>query len=309
MARHGFKFDEFLRGISNMSITAAMVKDLRERTGAGMMECKKALVECNGDIEAAIEHMRKTGLAKADKKAGRTAAEGLIAIKGSDDGKKAAIVEINCETDFVAKGDDFQNFCNEVAQLALDSAPADLDALLACKMAAGESVADTLKAMIAKIGENMTVRRFALVESNGHVSSYSHGSRIGVLVNMEGGNDELGRDVAMHIAASRPSAVSEADVDPALIEKEKEIFTAQAAESGKPAEIIEKMIGGRINKFLKEITLLGQPFVKDPDTTVEKLLKGAGATVTAFTRFEVGEGIEKKQENFADEVMAQVKGS
>ncbi len=293
-----------------MAITAAMVKDLRERTGAGMMECKKALVECDGDIEAAIEHMRKTGLAKADKKAGRTAAEGLIAIKASDDNKKVAIVEVNCETDFVSKGDDFQNFCDEVAQLALDNSPADMDALLALPMSGGSSVADTLKTMIAKIGENMNVRRFKLMSSeNGHVSSYSHGSRIGVVVSMEGGSDELGRDIAMHIAASRPSAVSEAEVDPALIEKEKEIFTAQAAESGKPAEIIEKMIGGRINKFLKEITLLGQPFVKDPDTTVEKLLKGAGATVLAFERFEVGEGIEKKQENFADEVMAQVKGS
>jgi elongation factor Ts len=293
-----------------MAITAAMVKDLRERTGAGMMECKKALVECDGDIEAAIEHMRKTGLAKADKKAGRTAAEGLIAIQSSDDNKKVAIVEVNCETDFVAKGDDFQNFCNEVAQLALSNEPADLDALLALGMAGGNSVADTLKAMIAKIGENMSVRRFKIVSSaNGQISSYSHGSRIGVVVSMEGGNDELGRDIAMHIAASRPSAVSEADVDPALIEKEKEIFTAQALESGKPAEIVEKMIGGRINKFLKEITLLGQPFVKDPDTTVEKLLKGAGATVVGFERFEVGEGIEKKKENFADEVMAQVKGS
>ena len=293
-----------------MAITAAMVKDLRERTGAGMMECKKALVECDGDIEAAIEHMRKTGLAKADKKAGRTAAEGLISIQASDDNKKVAIVEVNCETDFVSKGDDFQNFCNEVAKLTLDNQPADMDALLALPMSGGASVADTLKTMIAKIGENMNVRRFKLMSSeNGHVSSYSHGSRIGVVVSMEGGNDDLGRDIAMHIAASRPSAVSEAEVDPALIEKEKEIFTAQAAESGKPAEIIEKMIGGRINKFLKEITLLGQPFVKDPDTTVEKLLKGAGATVLAFERFEVGEGIEKKQENFADEVMAQVKGS
>jgi elongation factor Ts len=293
-----------------MAITAAMVKDLRERTGAGMMECKKALVECDGDIEAAIEHMRKTGLAKADKKAGRTAAEGLIAMKASDDNKKLAIVEVNCETDFVAKGDDFQNLCNEVAQLALDNEPADLDALLALPMSGGDSVADTLKAMIAKIGENMGVRRFKVLSSaNGQLASYSHGSRIGVVVDLEGGDAELGRDIAMHIAASKPQAVSADDVDPALIEKEKEIFTAQAQESGKPAEIIEKMIGGRINKFLKEITLLGQPFVKDPDTTVEKLLKGAGASVVAFERFEVGEGIEKKKENFADEVMAQVKGS
>jgi elongation factor Ts len=292
-----------------MAITAAMVKDLRERTGAGMMECKKALVECDGDIDAAIEHMRKTGLAKADKKAGRTAAEGLIVIKPSADNKKAAIVEVNCETDFVAKGDDFQNFCDEVAQLVLDNEPADLEALQATAMSGGDSVADTLKAMIAKIGENMAVRRFKLINAKGELSSYSHGSRIGVVVDLEGGDADLGRDVAMHIAASKPQAVSADDVDPAIIEKEKEIFTAQAKESGKPAEIIEKMIGGRINKFLKEITLLGQPFVKDPDTTVEKLLSGAGAKVAAFERFEVGEGIEKKQENFADEVMAQVKGS
>ncbi len=292
-----------------MSITASMVKDLRERTGAGMMECKKALVECNGDIEAAIEHMRKTGLAKADKKAGRTAAEGLIVIKASGNNKKVAIVEVNCETDFVTKGDDFQNFSNEVAQVALDNDIADLDALLAAKMSGGESVADTLKAMIAKIGENMNVRRVSLMQSNGVLASYSHGSRIGVVVDLEGGDLELGRDIAMHIAASRPQAVSADDVPAEVIAKEREIFSAQAAESGKPAEIIEKMIDGRISKFLKEVTLLGQPFVKDPDTTVEKLLKGAGAKVAGFTRFEVGEGIEKKQENFADEVMAQVKGS
>ena len=291
-----------------MSISAAMVKDLRERTGAGMMECKKALVETNGDIEAAIELMRKTGLAKADKKAGRTAAEGLIAIAASADNKQVAVVEVNCETDFVAKGDEFPAFCNEVAKLALDKQLADVDTLLAASMGNGNSVADTLKSLIAKIGENMTVRRVALV-SGDVVASYSHGSRIGVVVSMEGGNGELGRDIAMHIAASRPQAVSADEISQDVIEKEKEIFTAQAAESGKPAEIIEKMIDGRINKFLKEITLLGQPFVKDPDTTVEKLLKGAGAKVVSFTRFEVGEGIEKKQENFADEVMAQVKGS
>lgn len=292
-----------------MAITAALVKELRERTGAGMMECKKALVEVDGDIEAAIEHMRKTGLAKADKKAGRTAAEGLIVVKTSDDGKQAVMLEVNCETDFVAKGDDFQGFCNEVAGLALDNQPADLDTLLGYDMAGGENVADTLKRLIAKIGENMSVRRFQLFSTEGMLVNYLHGSRIGVMVDMTGGSAELARDVAMHIAASKPSAVSEDDVDPAVIEKEKEIFTAQALESGKPADIVEKMIGGRIKKFLKEITLMGQPFVKDPDQTVEKLLKDAGATVNGFTRFEVGEGIEKKVENFADEVMAQVKGA
>ncbi len=291
-----------------MSITAAMVKDLRERTGAGMMECKKALVETNGDIETAIEHMRKTGLAKADKKAGRTAAEGLIAMAASDDNKQVAIVEVNCETDFVAKGDEFPAFCDAVAKLALAQQTTDVDTLLACQMESGSTVADTLKALIAKIGENMTVRRIALVAAD-LVASYSHGSRIGVVVGMEGGSAELGRDIAMHIAATNPQAISEADISQELIEKEKEIFTAQALESGKPAEIVEKMIGGRIKKFLQEVTLVGQPFVKDPDTTVEKLLKDAGAKVVSFTRFEVGEGIEKKQENFAEEVMAQVKGS
>ncbi|MDH5445869.1 MAG: translation elongation factor Ts [Gammaproteobacteria bacterium] len=292
-----------------MAITAALVKELRERTGAGMMECKKALVETNGDLETAIEEMRKSGLAKADKKAGRTAAEGLVVIQTGADGKSAAVVEVNSETDFVAKGDDFINFANAIAERVLASKPADLDALMAMPLTdGGESVEDSRKAMIAKLGENMSVRRFELVETNGLVASYMHGSRIGVLVDLQGGDETLGKDLAMHIAASRPVCVSEEQVDPALIEKEKEIFSAQAAESGKPADIIEKMIGGRIKKFLKEITLVGQPFVKDPDQTVEKLLKGAGASVNRFIRFEVGEGIEKKSENFADEVMAQVKG-
>lgn len=294
-----------------MAITAAQVKELRERTGSGMMECKKALVEANGDIDVAIEEMRKSGLAKADKKADRTAAEGLIVIKHSDDGKRVAMAEVNSETDFVSKGDAFKNFANAVAQTVLDSSPADLDALLNAPLAGGDSsVAEATKALIAKIGENVNVRRFALLETtnNGVLATYQHGERIGVVVELEGGSLELGRDIAMHIAASRPQCVSDEQVSPALIEKEKEIFTAQAAESGKPAEIIEKMIDGRIKKFLKEITLLGQPFVKDPDQTVEQLLKSASAMVQRFERLEVGEGIEKKVENFADEVMAQVKG-
>jgi elongation factor Ts len=292
-----------------MAITAAMVKDLRERTGAGMMECKKALVEANGDIEVAIEEMRKSGAAKADKKAGRTAAEGLIVIKSSDDNKKVAVVEVNSETDFVAKGDDFIAFANEVAQIALDNQPVDVAALNAMNMANGETVASALTHLIAKLGENMAVRRFSLMSNDeGTIGAYLHGNRIGVVVSMNGGNNELARDIAMHVAASRPQAVSAEEVDPVLIEKEKEIFTAQARESGKPDNIIEKMITGRINKFLGEITLLGQPFVKDPDQTVEKLLKANNATVISFERIEVGEGIAKKVENFADEVMAQVKG-
>jgi elongation factor Ts len=296
--------------MTKMAISAALVKELRERSGAGMMECKKALVECDGDIDAAIEHMRKTGLAKADKKAGRTAAEGLIVFKASDDGKNAAMVEVNCETDFVAKGDDFIDFANNVAQTVLDQQPADIDALLAAPLGGGDSVADTTKALIAKIGENMAVRRFVTRSTDdGVLSCYLHGGRIGVLVELKGGDETLAKDIAMHVAASKPTCVSEEQVPAELIEKEKEIFSAQAAESGKPAEIIEKMVTGRINKFLKEVTLLGQPFVKNPDQTVEQLLKDAGATVVGFDRMEVGEGIEKKVENFADEVMAQVQGS
>ncbi|MCG6886861.1 MAG: translation elongation factor Ts [Proteobacteria bacterium] len=293
-----------------MAITAAMVKELRERTGAGMMECKKALVETEGDINAAIELMRKSGMAKADKKAGRTAAEGLVAIKLSDDGKTAAIVEVNCETDFVTKGEDFKNFVDAVARQVLDKQPSDLDTLLAMSISNDDdtSVEDTRKTLIAKIGENMNVRRFDLVKAKGQIATYMHGNRIGVVVDLEGGEESLGKDLAMHIAASHPVCVSEAEVPADVIKKEKEIFSAQAAESGKPADIIEKMVDGRIKKFLKEVTLLGQPFVKDPDQTVEKLLSKSGAKVSCFVRYEVGEGIEKKQENFADEVMAQMKG-
>jgi elongation factor Ts len=292
-----------------MAISAALVKELRERTSAGMMECKKALVETNGDIDAAVEYLRKTGLAKADKKADRTAAEGLIVIETGADSKTAAMVEINCETDFVAKDDNFQSFANETASIVLKEGPADLDGLLAAKMQSGDSVQDSVKGLIAKIGENMSVRRFVNRRcSDGVLGSYLHGSRIGVLVEMSGADEDLVKDIAMHIAASKPVCISADEVAPELIDKEKEIFSAQAAESGKPADIIEKMVSGRINKFLKEITLLGQPFVKDPDVTVEKLLKDKGAKVLFFSRFEVGEGIEKKQENFADEVMAQVKG-
>lgn len=292
-----------------MAITAGLVKELRERTGSGMMECKKALVEADGDIDAAADILRKSGAAKADKKAGRTAAEGLIVFKASDDGKRGVMVEINCETDFVAKDDNFVNFSSAVAQAALDNQPADIDALLALPLEGGDTVADTTKNLIAKIGENMAVRRFVSRATDGILVNYSHGGRIGVMVEMQGGDEGLAKDIAMHIAASKPACVSEADIPAEMIEKEKEIFSAQAAESGKPAEIIEKMVEGRIKKFLKEVTLLGQPFVKDPDQTIEQLLKSAGATVTGFDRLEVGEGIEKKVENFAEEVMAQAQGN
>ena len=292
-----------------MSITAAMVKELRERTGSGMMECKKALVETNGDLELAIENMRKAGLAKADKKSGRTAAEGIIGVKISDDGKTAAIVDINCETDFVAKGDDFVQFVNSVTTALLDADVNTEEELLAMPLAEGASVDEVRRSLIAKLGENITVRRFDKYKAEGGNACYLHGSKIGVIVELANADAELGKDIAMHVAASKPVCVSEEQVSQELIEKEKEIFSAQALESGKPAEIVEKMIAGRINKFLAEITLLGQPFIKDDKITVGKLAAGKGNSVIRFTRFEVGEGIEKKEENFAEEVMAQVRAN
>jgi len=290
-----------------MSISASMVKELRERTGAGMMECKKALVETGGDIEAAVEHMRKQGLAKADKKAGRIAAEGLVAVSGTPDGKRAAIVEVNCETDFVAGGDDFQGFAKQVSELVLETKPADLDALRATPMD-GATVEEARRALVAKIGENIGLRRYAVLESDGVVGSYVHGTRIGVLVALEGGDEGLARDLAMHIAASRPQYVDESGVPEAFLAKEREILIEQAAGEGKPAEIVAKMVEGRLRKQLAEITLVGQPFIKDPDTRVGKLLSDNGATVQAFVRYEVGEGIEKKEDNFVEEVMSQVRG-
>ncbi len=293
-----------------MEITAAMVKELRERTGSGMMECKKALQETNGDIEAAVEWMRKAGLAKADKKASRVAAEGLIVIARSSDAKEAAMVEVNCETDFVSKGDDFRDFAKAVAERVLKSCPADLAALMDASLYDGEgaSVNTARQELIAKIGENINVRRFVRFQTaQGVVGAYLHGTRIGVLVEMSKGSEELAKDIAMHVAASRPVCVEPKDVPADMIAKEKEIFSAQAATSGKPANIIEKMVEGRLKKFLSEVTLLGQPFVKDQDKSVEQLLKEAGGAVVRFERFGVGEGIEKKSENFADEVMQQVR--
>jgi len=292
-----------------MAITASQVKELRQRTGAGMMECKKALVETDGDIEAAIEQMRKSGMAKADKKADRVAAEGAIIIQLDMDRKNAAILEVNSETDFVSGGDDFKDFANGVCANVLKNKPADLDALAESTLESGETIDDARRALIAKIGEKISVRRFTNITTSGYLGVYLHGSGIGVVVDMEGGSEDLAKDIAMHVAASKPVCVSADQVDPALLEKEREIFSAQAKESGKPDNIIEKMIEGRVNKYLKEITLVGQPFVKDPDTTVEKLLKAANAKVISFQRYEVGEGIEKKEENFAEEVMAQVQGS
>ena len=292
-----------------MTISASMVKDLRERTGLGMMECKAALTETHGDMNAAIDLLRKKAGAKVEKKAGRTAAEGAVGVYLSADRKLAALVEVNSETDFVAKGDDFQAFANAVAAAIAKHNPADVSAVNDIKLDSGETVAKIREGLVAKLGENIGVRRFVrLAAKSGQVASYVHGRKIGVLVEVAGGDDTLAKDIAMHIAASKPECVSKEQVPAELIAKEKEIFSAQAAQSGKPANIIEKMVEGRINKFLAEITLLGQPFVKDPDSSVEKLLKAKGATVAGFTRYEVGEGIEKKTDDFAAEVMAQVKG-
>lgn len=287
-----------------MAITAAMVKELRERTGAGMMDCKKALSETDGDMEAAIDLMRKSGAAKADKKAGRTAADGRVVIAVSDDGKTAALTEVNSETDFVAKDDNFVAFANAVGAAVLANSPADIDAVSAMDLD-GKTVEEARTALVAKIGENIQVRRFEMVSSDDHIASYQHGAKIGVVVAMSGGDAELGKDIAMHIAASRPVCVDESGVPAETIEKERAIQLDIAMQSGKPQEIAEKMVEGRMRKFLGEITLTGQPFVKDPDQTVGKLLAAKGATVSTFVRVEVGEGIEKKQENFADEVAAQ----
>jgi len=293
-----------------MAITAALVKELRERTGAGMMECKKALVETDGDIEAAIENMRKSGQAKAAKKAGRIAAEGIIVLSFSDAADRAAMVEVNCETDFVGKDDNFTSFADAVAERVLDGGASDVEALMQQPLHEGEetTVNQAREALVSKLGENMNVRRFARFQAGaGKLVSYRHGVRIGVILELEGGDEELGKDLAMHIAATNPVCLSAEQMPRELLDKEREIVAAQARESGKPDNIVEKMVEGRMAKFLAENTLLGQAFVKDPDTSVEKLLKSRGARVVQFQRFEVGEGIEKKQENFAEEVMAQAK--
>jgi elongation factor Ts len=290
-----------------MNITADAVKQLRERTGAGMMECKRALVETKGDLDAAAELMRKQGLAKADKKATRVAAEGVImAVKGAE-GHSAAMVEINCETDFVAREQDFRAFAQEVAHSVLAARPANLEALAAAPLSSGESIEERRRALVAKIGENISLRRFAMLSSPEHLGAYVHGTRIGALVAVKGGNASLAHDLAMHVAASNPRYLSPVQVPAEVIAKEREILTQQAQGEGKPPEIVARMVEGRLRKALSELTLTGQPFVKDPDMSVEKLLKDAKAEVLAFERFEVGAGIEKKQEDFVAEVMAQVK--
>jgi elongation factor Ts len=296
-----------------VTVTAEAVKALRERTGAGMMECKKALVEAGGDLEAAAEAMRKSGLAKADKKAGRVAAEGVVVIERSADGLAAALVEVNSETDFVAREKDFQGFAHDVAKLALAAKPADLDGLLAARLPSGKTVEETRRELIARIGENIGVRRFEIVTGAAPLATYLHGSRIATVIVIEGGDTALGHDLAMHVAAINPQYLAAEDVPADQVEKEREIFIAQAAAdpklAGKPKEVLVKATEGKLRKFLGEITLLGQPFVKDDKQTVAQVLKGANAKVLRFVRYEVGAGIQKKQENFAAEVMAQVRGA
>lgn len=286
-------------------ITASLVKELRERTGAGMMECKKALTENNGDIDTAAEWLRKSGLAKADKKADRVAAEGRIAL--AQDGGKAVLVEINSETDFVAKDENFLAFANAVAQAALASGAADVEALKAAKLASGETVEETRAAAIAKLGENIQIRRMARVNSTGNVAAYVHGGKIGVLVEVTGGDADLARGLAMHIAAMNPPHNKASDVPADFVAKEKEIELAKMSEKdkAKPAEILEKIISGKIAKIVNEVTLYGQPYVLDTNQTVEQVLKAAGADVVGFQRLVVGEGIEKVVEDYAAEVMKQ----
>ena len=291
-----------------MDITAAMVKELRERSEAGMMECKKALVESAGDIELAIENLRKSGAAKAAKKAGRIAAEG--AIVSASNGAGAVLLEVNSETDFVANDENFTRFAAAVANAALTAGVSDVASLRGVAGPDGETLEQMRTALVGKIGENIEIRRcVALAADGGRVESYLHGKRIGVLVAMQGGSAELARDIAMHIAASNPVCLSDAEMPAGVLAKEREIHLAQAAQSGKPADIVEKIVVGKLKKFIAETTLLGQNFVKDPDKTVAKLLAEHGAKVTRFARYEVGEGIDKKEDNFVEEVMAQARSA
>jgi len=292
-----------------MTITADAVKQLRERTGAGMMECKKALVEVGGDLDAAAELMRKQGLAKADKKAARIAAEGTIVIERAADGLSAAIVEVNSETDFVARDQGFRAFATAAAQLALRTRSADLSALMNAQTDGGETLDERRRALIAKIGENIAVRRVALVRAPTVLGSYLHGTRIGALVALKGGDEALAKDLAMHVAAANPAYATAQQVPAEVVAKEREILSERTVAEGKPPEMVPRIVEGKLRKFFAEVTLVGQPFVKDDKLTVEQLLKQGKAELSEYVRFEVGAGIEKKQADFAAEVMATVQGS
>jgi elongation factor Ts len=298
-----------------MAIGAAIVKELRERTGAGMMDCKRALVEAGGDLDQASDLLRKSGQAKADKKAARVAAEGTVLVaegtvlvKGTTDGNKYVVVEINSETDFVAKDENFAGFAATVAEAALTGEYADVAALMASE-SDGKTLETRRQELVAKVGENIAVRRFQVLQSSETIGSYSHMGRIGVLVELQGGDSGLARDLAMQVAATSPRYVSAAEVPEDELAKEREILAAQALQEGKPEDIVQKMVEGRLRKYLDEVTLTGQPFVKDPDTKVEKLLAAVDASALSFVRYEVGEGIEKKEDDFVQEVMAQASQS
>jgi len=289
-------------------ISASRVMELRQRTGLGMMECKKALTEAEGDLAKAEEILRIRSGAKASKAASRVAAEGVVGVAVATDAKTAAMVEVNCETDFVAKNDEFRAFANQVAQVVMREQPADVEALGGRTLDSGETVEARRVALVQKIGENVTIRRFVRIAAQGRVASYVHGSKIGVLVDYTGGNEALGKDLAMHIAATKPIAVSREQVPVDVVEKERAIAAARAAESGKPANIVEKMVEGAVAKFLAEVTLLPQPFVKNDKQTVGDLVKGQGARVNGFVLYVVGEGIEKRRDDFAAEVAAMARG-
>lgn len=290
-----------------MTITASLVKELRERTGAGMMDCKKALSETNGDIEKAVDVMRASGAAKAAKKAGRVASEGLVNVAIDSDQKSAIIIEVNCETDFVSKGEDFINFVNDLSSLALKTKPENAQSFTQEKLDNGDTVSEAREKIIAKIGENISIRRVqAITTKDGIIGLYKHGDKIAVVVKMSGSDKELAKNIAMHIAASNPECIDEKDLSDEIIEREKAIFIEQAKESNKPAEIVEKMVSGKIQKFIKEVTLYNQAFVKDPEIKISKLLANNNSSVDSFIRFEVGEGITKKEDNFVEEVMSQV---
>jgi elongation factor Ts len=293
-----------------MPVTASEVKALRELTGAGMMECKKALTETHGDLDEAIALLRKKGAASAEKKSGRIAAEGVITFAINDEGTAAILVEVNCETDFVAKDNSFKDFSTDLANTLLEGRPESVEDASQLQLAGGATIEATRQELIAKIGENISLRRFEVVQAGpGELAGYVHGSRIGVIIRMGSSTEpDLGRDIAMHVAASRPVCIDESEMPGELLQKERDIYTAQAAESGKPPEIAEKMVTGRIKKFLKENTLLGQPFVKNPDESVGDLLSGQQASVVSMSRFEVGEGLEKRSDDFVAEVMAQAQG-
>ncbi|MEC7885576.1 MAG: translation elongation factor Ts [Pseudomonadota bacterium] len=291
-----------------MDITAQMVKELRDRTGAGMMDCKKALKECNGDIDSAIDMMRKAGQAKADKKSSRVAAEGVIDFLADKEKNNACLVEVNCETDFVAKDENFLNFVSKVSSLSLSNFTGNIDEFVNQKINDGKSLEELRLELVSKVGENVQIRRIKVIEgNNGHIGSYLHGKKIGVVICLSDKNEDLAKDIAMHIAAMKPIAIQEKDISKDIIDKERDIYLAQASESGKPKEIIEKMVDGKLKKFLNEVTLLSQQFVKDPDTSIGALLEKSNCEVLDFFRYEVGEGIDKKEENFAEEVMSQIK--